>query len=139
MRIAARVARDFPTGNRGVRTDLRRVQTTGEREVHKKVRRLASRCSMSHGRRGRHRPSTVVNAHSSWYPRGVSRLVPVIALTVACSHSPTIQPAPATPMASAPLAPPAAAVVPAAPPAAQRFSDGDLGYRFDDVDRKAKL
>lgn len=29
--------------------------------------------------------------------------------------------------------------MPAAPPPAQRFSDGDLGYRFDDPDRKGKF
>ena len=50
---------------------------------------------------------------------------------------------PPTPTSPAPVAPPPAAVPPAvvtaAPPPAQRFSDGDLGYRFDDPGRKAKL
>lgn len=62
---------------------------------------------------------------------------------VACSSPPASRPAPSTPTSSAPLASPPAtqrpAVAPATPPPAQRFSDGDLGYRFDDPDRKAKL
>jgi CubicO group peptidase (beta-lactamase class C family) len=58
---------------------------------------------------------------------------------VACSPPPATRSAPAAPASSAPLASPPAAEVPAVAPAAQRFSDGDLGYRFDDPDRKAKL
>ena len=87
------------------------------------------------------------NLRSSWYAGGVSKLVAVFTAlaVVACSSPPASRPAPPTPTptSSAPLASPPAteppAVVPAAPPPAQRFSDGDLGYRFDDPDRKGKL
>ncbi|HEX7844055.1 MAG TPA: serine hydrolase domain-containing protein, partial [Kofleriaceae bacterium] len=75
----------------------------------------------------------------------MSKLVAVFTVlaVVACSSPPASRPAPPTPTSSAPLASPPAteppAVVPAAPPPAQRFSDGELGYRFDDPDRKGKL
>ena len=47
--------------------------------------------------------------------------------------------APAAPSPPASLPPAPAPVAPAPAPAAQRFADSDLGYRFDDPDRKAKL
>ncbi|HEY0251721.1 MAG TPA: serine hydrolase domain-containing protein [Kofleriaceae bacterium] len=55
-----------------------------------------------------------------------------LAMVVACGASPAPQPV---------VSPPPAPVVSvsAAPVAVQRFADTDLGYRYDDPDRKAKL
>jgi CubicO group peptidase (beta-lactamase class C family) len=55
---------------------------------------------------------------------------------VACGATPV--PPPAQPPTSPPPSPTPTAPSPAPPPV-QRFADGDLGYRFDDPDRKAKL
>jgi CubicO group peptidase (beta-lactamase class C family) len=70
----------------------------------------------------------------------VSKLIAVITvLAVACAAPPATRPAPTTHPSSSLASPPAAVEPAVAPVAAQRFSDGDLGYRFDDSDRRAKL
>src|SRR5689334_14411239 len=84
------------------------------------------------------RRHTRVTDRRRWYAPGVTKLLAVVAVLAACSVPPATRPAPAPPPAPAPVASPPATPEPA-PPVAQRFSDGDLGYRFNEPDRKAKL
>jgi hypothetical protein len=67
------------------------------------------------------------------YARGVHRLAALVIVGVGCGSSPAPRPSQPTPSAPAPQ--------PAPPPpvAAQQFANGDMGYRYDDAERKDKL
>ena len=67
------------------------------------------------------------------------KLIALAMIGVACGATPASPPSPPT-SPPAPPTPTASLASPVAPaPPAQRFADADLGYRFDDPDRKAKL